>query len=65
MEKLLNCDYLIIGAGALGMSFVDELLYSKEDETSTFIIVDKFNKPGGHWLKAYEYAMTISIIVVG
>lgn len=52
----LECDYLVIGAGAVGMAFVDELVYRKEDETLTFIMIDKFHQPGGHWLKAYDYA---------
>ena len=48
----LDCDYLIIGAGASGMSFLDELFHST---SFTFIIVDKHAKPGGHWNDAYEF----------
>ena len=35
------------------MTFEDEILYSSE--SITFIIVDRFNKPGGHWLKSYDF----------
>lgn len=45
-------DYLVIGAGALGMAFVDTLLA----ETSAHItIVDRHARPGGHWNDAYPF----------
>ena len=50
---MLECDYLVIGSGATGMAFVDELFHSTKD--TTFIIVDKHHKPGGHWNDAYEF----------
>lgn len=53
MAEQLECDYLIIGAGAMGMAFLDELLYSTTD--TTFIICDKFCRPGGHWVFAYDF----------
>ena len=43
----LSTDYLIIGAGALGMGFLDELIRNSEDFQA--IIVDVRDKPGGHW----------------
>ena len=52
-EKHLECDYLVIGAGATGMAFVDELLH--RDSNANVIIVDKRAKPGGHWVDAYSF----------
>jgi glycine/D-amino acid oxidase-like deaminating enzyme len=45
-------DYLIIGAGAMGLAFADELL-TRTDATMT--IVDKRSAPGGHWNDAYSF----------
>jgi hypothetical protein len=48
----METDYLIIGSGAVGMSFVDTLL----DESDAHItIVDRHAKPGGHWNDAYPF----------
>lgn len=48
----LEADYLVIGAGAVGMAFVDTML----DETdATFVIVDRHHMPGGHWNDAYPF----------
>ena len=43
----LSTDYLIIGAGALGVGFLDEIIRNSEDIRA--IIVDVRDKPGGHW----------------
>ena len=43
----LNTDYLIIGAGALGVGFLDEIIRNSEDLQA--VIVDVRDKPGGHW----------------
>ncbi len=48
----LNTDYLIIGAGAVGMAFADTLLAETD---ANIIIVDKHHKPGGHWNDAYSF----------
>ena len=45
-------DYLIVGAGAMGMAFADIIL-SESDKT--VLIVDMHHKPGGHWNDAYPY----------
>lgn len=42
----------MVGAGAAGMAFTDELL-SHSDATVT--IVDRRHAPGGHWIDAYPY----------
>jgi len=49
---LESTDYLIVGAGAMGMAFADTLL-SETDATIT--IVDQQHRPGGHWNLAYPY----------
>jgi hypothetical protein len=49
----IQTDYLVIGAGAVGMAFVDTLL--DEDPDCHITIVDKHAKPGGHWNDAYSF----------
>ncbi|MEE4154259.1 MAG: NAD(P)-binding protein [Erythrobacter sp.] len=46
-------DYLVIGAGAVGLAFVDTLL--DEDPDCHITIVDKHARPGGHWNDAYPF----------
>jgi NADPH-dependent 2,4-dienoyl-CoA reductase/sulfur reductase-like enzyme len=48
----IETDYLIIGAGAVGLAFADTLL-SETDAHVT--IVDRRGKPGGHWNDAYAF----------
>lgn len=45
-------DYLIIGAGAVGLAFADTLL---EQTDAQIIIIDRHGKPGGHWNDAYSF----------
>ena len=45
-------DYLIIGAGAIGMAFVDTLL---TDTDANIVMVDRRHRPGGHWNDAYPF----------
>ncbi len=48
----IETDYLVIGAGAVGLAFADTLLA----ETDAHItIVDRHGKPGGHWNDAYSF----------
>ena len=48
----METDYLIVGAGAIGLAFADTLLA----ETNAHItIVDRHGKPGGHWNDAYSF----------
>ena len=49
----LSCDYLVIGAGTSSLSFVDTLLDELPD--ATFVLVDRFSRPGGHWTTAYPF----------
>ena len=46
-------DYLIAGAGAVGLAFADTLV--AEDPDCTVVIVDKHARPGGHWNDAYGF----------
>lgn len=45
-------DYLIIGAGAMGMAFADTILTESD---KTVLIVDMHHRPGGHWNDAYPF----------
>jgi len=49
----LQTDYLIVGAGAMGMAFADELL--ARDGAARIIMIDKHARAGGHWNDAYPY----------
>ena len=45
-------DYLVIGAGAMGMAFTDVLMTESD---ASVVIVDRYNQPGGHWNYAYPF----------
>ena len=49
---MLTTDYLIIGSGAAGMSFADQLL---TETNANIVIVDRHHLPGGHWNDAYPF----------
>ena len=49
---LINTDYLVIGAGASGLAFVDALVAGAEVEVT---VIDRRHAPGGHWLHAYPF----------
>lgn len=49
----IESDYLLVGAGAMGLAFADTLLTELPDATIT--IVDRHGKPGGHWNDAYPF----------
>lgn len=48
----IETDYLIAGAGAVGMAFADVLLSESDADV---VIVDSHHKPGGHWNDAYPF----------
>ena len=48
----VKTDYLVIGAGAMGMAFTDVLL---EESDATVALVDRYHQPGGHWTRAYPH----------
>ena len=49
----METDYLVVGAGAMGMAFADTII--KEQPNSNITLVDQRSAPGGHWLDAYPY----------
>jgi Transposase len=49
----IEADYLVIGAGATAMAFVDTLLSENTDATA--VMVDRQHRPGGHWNNAYPF----------
>ncbi len=49
----IEVDYLVVGAGASGMAFVDTLV--TEDPDAEVMLVDRRHRPGGHWLDAYPF----------
>jgi len=51
-SQKLKTDYLIAGAGAVGMAFADTIL---SETDANIILVDRYAKPGGHWNVAYPY----------
>ncbi len=48
----LEVDYLIKGAGATSMAFADTIL---TETNATMAIVDRRDRPGGHWNDAYPF----------
>ena len=60
-------DYLVVGAGATGMSFCDTLLhhFAPDDDTSStpstprrgpsVVVIDDHARPGGQWLDSYDF----------
>lgn len=50
--QTLDTDYLVIGAGAMGMAFTDTLVTESQ---ARVVIVDRAHQPGGHWTTAYPF----------
>lgn len=48
----IETDYLVVGAGASGMAFVDTLIAETDHEV---VMVDRRARPGGHWVDAYPF----------
>ncbi len=52
MVHALRADYLVVGAGAAAMAFVDALV----DHADVHVVmVDRRHAAGGHWLDAYPF----------
>jgi len=49
---MVEADYLVVGAGAMGMAFTDALIDHSEARVS---IVDRRPGPGGHWRADYPF----------
>ncbi|SBS72643.1 NAD(P)-binding protein [uncultured Microbacterium sp.] len=52
MDVDVDVDYLVVGAGAMGMAFVDALTAAADVSVA---IVDRRHGAGGHWLDAYGF----------
>ena len=50
--SVIQTDYLVVGAGATAMSFVDTLL---SETAADVTMVDRRYRPGGHWNDAYPF----------
>ncbi len=48
----IETDYLVVGAGATAMAFVDTLLSETDAQV---VMVDRHHRPGGHWNDAYPF----------
>jgi len=48
----IDADYLIVGAGAMGLAFADVIL---NRTSASLAIVDRLDRPGGHWNHAYPF----------
>ena len=52
MRRTIEADYLVVGAGAMGMAFTDTLV---SETDATVVMVDRNHQPGGHWTAAYPF----------
>ncbi len=48
----VEVDYLVVGAGGMGMAFADTII---TQTGATVAIVDRYHQPGGHWTTAYPF----------
>jgi hypothetical protein len=52
MTRVIDADYLVVGAGATGMAFADALT----DHTDVRVaLIDRRHGASGHWLEAYPF----------
>jgi hypothetical protein len=52
MDGAIRADYLVVGAGATGMAFVDALIDHADVKV---VMIDRRYATGGHWLDAYPF----------
>ena len=52
MTHTIDADYLVVGAGAMGMAFTDALTDHADVRVA---LVDRRHSVGGHWLEAYPF----------
>ncbi len=50
--RSLSTDYLVVGAGAMGMAFTDALIDHADAHVT---LVDRRHAAGGHWQDAYPF----------
>ena len=53
VTRTVDADYLVVGAGAMGMAFTDALV--DHDDRARVVMVDRRHGVGGHWLEAYPF----------
>ena len=54
----ISTDYLVVGAGAMGLAFADEVIPMSNgtgNDSTEILIVDRRAQPGGHWNDAYDF----------
>ncbi len=51
----IEADYLVVGAGAMGMAFIDTLVTETSATEARVVVVDRHHAPGGHWTMAYPF----------
>jgi hypothetical protein len=49
---VIETDYLVVGAGAIGMAFTDSLI---AESGADVVMVDRRHAPGGHWNDDYPF----------
>src|SRR3954447_7436837 len=52
MGRTIETDYLVVGAGAMGLAFTDTIV---SETDATVVVVDRNHQPGGHWTAAYPF----------
>ncbi len=52
MTRTVDADYLVVGAGAMGMAFTDALIDHADVRVA---LIDRRHSVGGHWLEAYPF----------
>jgi hypothetical protein len=52
VTRVLEADYLVVGAGATGMAFTDAIV---DHSGARVALVDRRHSVGGHWLDAYPF----------
>ncbi|MEU4453507.1 pyridine nucleotide-disulfide oxidoreductase [Nocardioides sp. NPDC023903] len=52
MSRTVDVDYLVVGAGAMGMAFTDALIEHADVRVG---LVDRRHGVSGHWLEAYPF----------
>jgi hypothetical protein len=52
VARVLEADYLVVGAGAMGMAFADAVI---DRDGADVVMVDRRHAVGGHWLDAYPF----------
>jgi hypothetical protein len=51
-QTVLEADYVVVGAGAMGMAFTDALV---EHADASVVLVERRHSVSGHWLNAYPF----------